>query len=302
MKKFLFILYCCFVGFLTSCSNDSPDALGLREQPAEGRQAVNVMTRSEDGNAASSVQAGLFMVNYVDGAEQELLPTGNYVHNQMLTWQSGAWQTVTPIYWFDDATPADFYAYAPRQVEVADAHAMPFSIQADQRADASFAASDLLWGLLPGCAPTAESFDLTLKHVLSRLTVTVTAEQGFAEGELLPKDVSVAIGGTRTCGSVNLSTGDVSVLSASEAETVQCHSNGDLTYTAILLPQTVPFTNLIQVNWRGNKYTLQNSFRLEARRSYNLTVKLKKTQSGFDIGIEGWDIIDEDFGGSVGGE
>jgi hypothetical protein len=30
-------------------------------------------------------------------------------------------------------------------------------------------------------------------------------------------------------------------------------------------------------------------------------VKLKKTQSGFDIGITGWDIIDEDFGGVIGG-
>jgi hypothetical protein len=46
---------------------------------------------------------------------------------------------------------------------------------------------------------------------------------------------------------------------------------------------------------------LQNAFKLEPKRQYTLTVKLKKTESGFDVGIEGWDILDEDFGGTVGG-
>ena len=55
------------------------------------------------------------------------------------------------------------------------------------------------------------------------------------------------------------------------------------------------------MNWQGNRYTLQNAFLLEAQRQYTLTVKLKKTQSGFDIGIEGWDILPEDFGGIIGG-
>ena len=53
--------------------------------------------------------------------------------------------------------------------------------------------------------------------------------------------------------------------------------------------------------WNGNPYTVQNAFNLEAKKKYTLTVKLKKTESGFDIGIDGWDIIGEDFGGTVGG-
>ena len=53
--------------------------------------------------------------------------------------------------------------------------------------------------------------------------------------------------------------------------------------------------------WNGNKYKVQNSFRLEAKRQYTLTLTLKKTKSGFDIGIEGWDIVPEDFGGIIGG-
>ena len=81
---------------------------------------------------------------------------------------------------------------------------------------------------------------------------------------------------------------------------VRCRNNGDLTYAAILLPQQIPFANLIKVEWNGNSYILQNSFKLEAKKQYRLTIRLNKTQGGLDVGIDGWDIIDEDFGGTVG--
>lgn len=280
-----------------ACSNDE-----VTPPEDEGRMKVNIVTRGSGEEVGSGdVKAGLFMVNYLDGRPDVLEADGNYVHNQQLTFSNGAWTSATPIYWSDTDTPADFYAYAPYQTTVTDALAMPFAVQADQRSQTAFAASDLMWGTLAGCSPTTESFDLTLSHVLSRLTVAVTAEQGFAEGELKADDVSVTIGGTRTHGTINLATGTISVLDGFAAEDVKCFSNGDLSYTAVLLPQNVPFANLVKVDWKGNIYTLQNSFLLEAARQYTLTVRLKRTQSGFDIGIEGWDIIEEDFGGSVGG-
>ena len=154
-------------------------------------------------------------------------------------------------------------------------------------------------GTVLGQSPTSANFELTLQHQLSRLSIVVTADTGFEEGELQASDVSVTIGGTKTAATFDLQTAAITLVSGSTAD-VKCHSDGDLTYTAILLPQQVPFSNLIQVDWQGNKYTLQNTFTLEARRQYTLKVKLKKTKSGFDIGIEGWDIIPEDFGGIVG--
>ena len=64
----------------------------------------------------------------------------------------------------------------------------------------------------------------------------------------------------------------------------------------------VPFSNLIQIDCQGSQYVLQRSFLLEAKRQYTLTVKISKKAGVFDIGIAGWDIIDEDFGGTIGGE
>lgn len=291
----LFIYTSLLIG--ASCSSDDSETLNV---PDDGRTKVNLTTRAENVTNGQMLQAGLYMVNYVDGQPDELLGTNNYVNNQLLIWENDTWTTDTPIYWNDMETRADFYAYAPYQTTVDNARQMTFSVKTDQRDDGNFALSDLLWGTVQGQSPTSNGFNLTLTHMLSQLTVNVIADVGFSENELKASDVSVTIGGTRTSATIDLQTGVVNVLNGS-AEDVKCHSNDDLSYTAILIPQQVPFSNLIQVDWQGNRYTLQNAFRLEAQRQYTLTVKLKKTQSGFDIGIDGWDIIPEDFGGTIGG-
>ena len=129
--------------------------------------------------------------------------------------------------------------------------------------------------------------------------MSVTADTGFDENELQSKDVTVTFGGSKTHCVIDLATGTTTATGT--ASDVKCMNNGDLSFKAVLIPQQVPFSDLIQIDWKGNVYTLQNSFKLEAERQYTLTVKLKKSKSGFDVGIVGWDIISEDFGGVIGG-
>lgn len=297
MKYARYYFYTFVLAFAACGSDDS--AVDEPQPPTDNRQEVNILTRTDEPGQGESLQAGLYMVNYVNGLPDVLLGTNNYVNNHLLTWTNSGWTTSTPIYWNDSETKADFYGYAPYQATVDDAHQLTFSIQTDQRTAAAFAQSDFLWGKVEGQSPNAGDFNLTLKHILCQLTVTVTAEAGFDDNELQANDVSVIFGGSKTCGTIDLSTGTVEV--SGTANDVKLLSNGELTYKAVLLPQIVPFSNLIQVNWKGNVYTLQNSYRLEAGRQYNITVRLKKTKSGFDVGIAGWDIIGEDFGGTLGG-
>lgn len=291
MKKLIFIG---IAALCASCSSDSSDEPVV--PPANQEGAVQIQTRVEGKTVAAEVNAGLYMVNYLDGKQDNLLATANYVNNQLLTFANGVWSTATPIYWNDATTPADFYAYAPYQSKVADARAMTFSVQKDQTITEAVAQSDFLWGTLQGQSPTESSFDLTLSHLMSQLTVKVTAAEDM---NMKAEEVSVTIGGTKTSAKIDLATGVITP--DGEVGEVKCHSNGDLSYTAILIPQQVPFSNLIQIVWNGSPYTLQNAFKLEPKRQYSLTIKLKKTESGFDIGIDGWDIIGEDFGGTVGG-
>ena len=285
---------------LTACNNDDtgnpqePDVA-----PVESRQTVDIVTRSEsDATNSNGLQAGLYMVNYADGQQMPLMASGNYVNNLLLNYEEGAWIPAMPIYWQDSNIDADFYAYAPYTEGVVDARSMAFRVLADQRAEEAFQNSDLLWGTVQKQSPMAGKFSLTLSHALSSLTIVVVPGAGFAEGELTADNVAVIIGGSKTMGTVDLQNG--SVTATGEVADVKCRNNGDLTYSAILLPQQITFANLVKVDWNGNNYTLQNSFLLEAKKQYRLTIKLNKAQGGLDIGISGWDIIDEDYGGTVG--
>lgn len=295
MSKYFYILA---VVSLMACSNDDAEQ-PVTEKPTDEKTLVNLTTRGDDPVSNGQLQAGLFMVNYREGQPDQMWATNNYVNNQLLTWNNSGWSTESPIYWNDMETPADFYAYAPYQAIVADARAMDFHVQTNQTTAIAFAQSDFLWGTVTGQNPTDNGFELYLNHLFSQITVVVTAGAGFEDGELKSSDVAVTIGGSKTNCAIDLATGQLTLKGT--ANDVMCMNNGALNYKAVLLPQQIPFANLIQVNWKGNMYTLQNSIHLEAGRQYTLTVKLKKSKSGFDVGIEGWDIIDEDFGGVVGG-
>lgn len=285
---------------LIGCSSDEVGSIQEPETPAvEKRKAVDVVTRSAESETdVSTMKAGLYMVNYDNGQQVALQAGDNYVNNLLMSCTDGTWMPTTPIYWQDTNVNADFYAYAPFTEQVDDARAMVFRIATDQTSEESFQKSDLLWGTVQGQSPVSGKFNLMLTHQLSRLTVSVTVGAGFSEGELTADNVSVSIGGCKTQGTVDLQSGMVTA--TGEVDDVKCRNNGDLTYTAILLPQQIAFANFVKVDWNNNSYTLQNSFKLEPKKQYKLTIKLNKTQGGLDIGISGWDIIDEDFGGTVG--
>ena len=277
---------------VAGCSNEdrfTPDD--------EGKQKVNISVFAENGTIGNDIKAGLYMVNYINGFEEELLPAGNYINNQLIVYRNNRWESREPIYWYDETTAADFYVYAPYKEDVENACALQFCVDTDQRMEKRMAQSDFLWGIIKREYPSENSFELKMQHHFSKLTVVITTDGTFEN--LSADNVYVAIGGTKTSSEINLQTGEIAAMG--EVQDVICHNNGDLSYTAILIPQQIPFSDFIKIDWNGNPYTLQSAFRLESRKEYKLTVKLKKTAGGFDIGIEGWDIIDEDFGGIIGG-
>ena len=277
---------------LTCCSNDE------EYNPSnDGRQKVNISVFAENGAISNDVKAGLYMVNYVDDIKDNLLPTGNYINNQLIVYRNNGWQSEQPIYWYDENTPADFYVYAPYVKDVEDACALSSGVATDQTTKAGMAQSDFLYGAMMREYPSESNFELKMQHHFCKMTVVITTDGTF-DG-LSAANVSVAIGGTKVESEIDLQTG--AITATGNAQDVQCYNNGDLSYTAILVPQQVPYSNFIKIDWNGNPYILQSAFKLESRREYKLTVKLKKTAGGFDIGIDGWDIVDEDFGGVVGG-
>lgn len=276
---------------VAGCSNEEDNI------PADnGREKVIISLHAENGVIDNEIEAGLYMVNCFNGSAEELLPAGNYVDNRNIVYGNNGWQLKTPLYWYDEITPADFYVYAPYNKNVPDARSLSFSVATDQTSLDRMAESDFLWGASKKQTPSTGGFELKMQHHFSKMTVVVTADSTFKD--FSAENVSVILGGTRTSASINLQTGTVTP--TGNVLDVACYSNGDLSYTAILVPQQIPFSDFIKIDWNGNPYTLQTAFKLESHKEYKLVVKLKKTAGGFDIGIDGWDIIDKDFGGTVG--
>lgn len=156
MKKLRMLLLATLA--LCACSSggdgagDSPGVpnppTGDKRQPINIGMTVNDRENTRVTDLAFEVgdQIGLFVVNRnADGTAQALKTTGNHVDNMRFTYNA-TWTPDAPIYWLDDKTNADFYIYYPYTATVADVAAMPFSVNADQSAEAAYKAGDVIIG------------------------------------------------------------------------------------------------------------------------------------------------------------
>ena len=115
MKQFG-ILACSLLALAACSSGSSSDPI-----PSTGQESkklpihinTSVDTRVINNSFEEGDNIGLFVVNYnTDGSAATLKATGNHVDNMKFTY-NGTWTPVSPIYWKDNTTPADFYLYYP---------------------------------------------------------------------------------------------------------------------------------------------------------------------------------------------
>ena len=287
---------------VVSCNSDDGEQENptVPEKPAvEEKMEADVLTRAAGDVVSTGVDVGFYMQHYVDGKMVDLYPANNYVNNARMIFSAEGWKAEEPIYWYDESSLTDIYAYAPFQNEVADSRKISVGVPLDQSTKENLAAADLLWGRNLALNPTSSKIALTLDHLFSRVTIKIKPEADFAEGELKASDLRVFINNIKCEGKLDLQMGEVTL--AGDAQTVCTHNNGDLSFTAIVMPQTLGFVNLVRMEWGDVVYILQRSISLEAKRSYELTISInKKEATGLNIGISGWDIDDKDYGGTVG--
>lgn len=276
----------CVVGLiLTSCSAEP-------EEPQEEKQQLNLSTRATDNVIAVGESIGLYM------AYGNLASAGNYVDNLKLTKLSNdTWLTDYALYWKNNSLNANMIGYAPYDANINDALHYPFSVCVNQSDVVAINASDFLWGMLPNHAPTSEEINLTLNHLFARVIVKLTPGNGLTEEDLLNGTISVQINGTYTNALINL--GDGSITTTGTSGSITLYHEGDLTYSAIVVPQHVARTGIITVVWNGVTYTLTREMTFDSDKQYTITIALNKTPGGFNISIGGWDDSGEDFGGVV---
>lgn len=241
-------------------------------------------------------QIGLFVVNRnADGTAQVLKTTGNHVDNMRFTYNA-TWTPDAPIYWLDDKTNADFYIYYPYTATVADVAAMPFSVNADQSAEATYKAGDVIIGSRTNVAPTEAAVMINARHAMSQLLITLVPGNGFTEETLAAAEVSVRVNGVKTNATINLATATVTAVGDISAVTPL--KTGDA-YKALIVPQTVAEGNLLTVTVDGREYNLVRGLTFESGKRYNCTVVLSKTSEGVNVTIGDWDDDGTDYGGTA---
>ncbi len=294
MHTKLTLLATLFATVLTSCSSDID--VDNDDVVTSGKMPVKIATRATSSSFNVGDEMGLYMVNYVNGVSQPIKPSGNYVDNKKFTFIGTSWAASGPIYWSDDQTHADFYAYYPYDGNIVDANAYSFMVNVDQTTETAYAMSDFMWCKVTDLAPTTAQIQLKLNHRMSKVLIKVEAGDGFTQEDLLAGTMSLSINGVKIHATIDLSTGIPTATGVSS--TITPFKTGDLTYEAIVIPQTVANGNLLSLKLDNTVYHLQKGVAFEMGKQYTFTVTLSKKTGGMGAVIVDWEY--ETIHGSVG--
>lgn len=256
---------------------------------------IGVSTRATDSSFEAGDEVGIYVVNYNDASSGTLASTGNHADNVRYTFSS-TWTPDKEIYWKDQTTKADIYAYYP-YAQPTNVNAYAFSVKADQSTEANYWGSDFLWGKASAVSPTSQAVPVTTHHTFSNALLYIVPGDGFTADDLAAANIEVKICNVKTSASINLATG---AATATGTATDIKPLNTGAYYRALIVPQTVADgTNLVTVKVDDVTYTYAKGMTFVANTQHKLTITVNKTSNGVNIGIGEWETDDEDYGGSA---
>lgn len=267
MKKNLYILsiLCMMLG---CAEHDNVTGLDVLRSPiciSSSYPSIGYQTRASiDGGFVAGDEMGVFVVDYDDeGNPGTMMLQGNRASNIRFTMQDdGSWTAPIQLYWDVKGKSADFYGYYPFDGNLSSLTDQRFTVEADQNSEATsaklagYTASDLLWAKREQVAPTTETITLQYHHLMAGVVIQLERGTGFTAEEWAELDKTLFIKNTIADGSVDLTTGTVTVKGEGQVQTIRPLSyNGS--YRAIVYPQTVDAGKvLIQVLIDGKTYGL----------------------------------------------
>lgn len=299
MKTSNWILSCLLL-IAAGCSSGEDESTSPVTPPGPSTDKIpislncGVSTRATDYGFENKDCIGLYVVNYIENAPGVLQLTGNHVDNMRFTY-NGLWTPDTEIYWKDDTTKADFYAYYPYGTP-ATLTDYPFKLKADQSTEAAYKSSEFLWGKTENVAPTEEAISILTRHIFSCVIIKVEAGNGFTQESLNAANVSVKMNQIKTEASINLING-TAVAKGEAGIVIPCKEDGK--YKALIAPQTVSADNLITITVDGREFNLKKEFTFVSGKRHTIPVTISKTSNGINVGISGWEDDNTDNGGTA---
>ena len=247
-------------------------------------------TKATAENFEAGDQVSVWAVEYASEEAPELQIGGNFLNNEMLTYDGSAWNSSRNVYWSEK--PCDFYAVYP-YIRPNSVESYIFEIQADQNsprtADAlgGYEASDLLFAKAENVSRADGKVSLKFNHMMSKCIVNVVKGEKF-EGEL-PEDIAVHIYNTVTTADLNLANGSIEKYALGNRNTITMKKLASDKFEAVVIPQNIERrTPLIEISMGGIAYLMEYSlsFKPGYQHTINLTVNTSPDQEKFEIAID----------------
>lgn len=285
MKKYITII--ASLAVLISCHKEGPAEIqGDNQIVFEfGLPATKATAENFEADDKVSVWA----VEYVTEEAPELQIGGNFLNNELLTYDGSKWAGRT-MYWSDK--PCDFYAVYP-YIDPSSVESYLFEISVDQNSAKTetslggYEASDLLFAKAESVSRADSKVSLKFKHMMSKCIVNVVKGPKF-EGEL-PDDIAVHIYNTVTTADLNLANGSIEKYALGNRNTITMKKVASDKFEAVVIPQNIERrTPLIEISMGGIAYLLEYSlsFKPGYQHTINLTVNTSPDQEKIEISID----------------
>ena len=280
--------------------------------------APGVKTKAFGDKFMSSDEIGVFVTDYVDQTTpMPLQVSGNRANNLSLTYDGSAWTPEHKVYW--GSGKSDVYAYYPYIPDVTDVNSQSFSVSQDQSTKRTenelggYEASDFLWAKAAGVAQSGGAVNLSMKHVLSKITVRVVAGEDYIGS--LPEDASVLLHSTVASARVDLETGSAVKDPYAGAQSILMNKLGlrkvdgadAVVYEAIVVPQMLEtVVPLFEINSKSVSYLVEDTFNFRPGISYVYTITLNTSTNAIKVEIgcelEDWNSTGDNEEGGEGDE
>lgn len=285
MKKIFMLAGIAAIMF--SCMTEEEATQSLEQIPIN--ISVNQQTRANDSTYENGDEIGLFVVNHEASTTGELLSEGNHADNAKFTYNDGIWTPIENLFWKDQNTAADFYAYYPYSESVNIA-AQPFEVKANQSQEADFWASDFLWGKTVNVVPTPNPVNIKTTHSLSRVIINIKPGKGFTAETWAAAEKSVKICNIQTAATIDLSTG-VATASGDKGEIIPFATTEGASYKAMMVPQEIKDNSkFVVITVDGIDYIYRNGYIFKANTQHEFTVTVNRTEGSVNITIGEWEI------------
>lgn len=294
-KNFLFAI--ALVALSVSCE-DVPDNMEPNENGIPINISLSPLSKVSGDSFENGDMVGLYVSNFVNGESEILQTSGNYVDNAKFTKNAEGWSPEKQLFWEDNTTPADFYAYYPYD-EIEDVTAHQFSVLSNQSTLENQNASYFLIGKVTGVSPTDKPIVIETKHMMSSLNIYFNFDESLSEEEITTYNIRNVRVNVQTDAVINLSTGEIRGVG---------YHNGIIPYydgtcyKAVVVPQTQTIDDgLISFTANGVEYSIGYDISLLPNTQHNLTVTIRKDKvnSNVSFSLGSWEVDTEEYMGSV---